>query len=387
MTDLSHFPILVAIETDATRFHGEHASRPRLPGKGDAGQILAHLSADLAALFPDIAGCWLTMPGGLYDQTQLLRPGYPILRALETLQRQKAEPGGQPGLLSIGCHEGSMPVPELDPLPDIPLGLLLLLPVLVSGEPGLAADLSERMEHRFLEAGQLSAHSAMGLEANFGVSVTHARFMTLTDLHTMLRMQLEHFGFLALWELLDAAFEERTEPLTVAGRGGQQYRWRDGAVHCAFETFDYWAGHGAGRDQPGTDLVLAKEYAEWTREYRQYLTTLQAHAVPVRQHLPGSEDEPLETSFLVEDAGPAPRRHSVQLTEHSSGDLGTVAVTVVHEGEQYNYYPLTPPGLNDLHASIRAEGLGSGGVAFPGGINYDARMRRLVPETLPAGHE
>ena len=34
MSDIAHTRILVAIETDATRYHGEHASRPRLQARG-----------------------------------------------------------------------------------------------------------------------------------------------------------------------------------------------------------------------------------------------------------------------------------------------------------------------------------------------------------------
>jgi hypothetical protein len=98
-----------------------------------------------------------------------------------------------------------MPNSDLQPLPDIPLGLLQLLPVVVNGPPELVEELGQAMEYRFLEEGQVSAHSASWLETAFGISINHARMMTLTDLNAMLRMQLDHFGFLPLWELLDAA--------------------------------------------------------------------------------------------------------------------------------------------------------------------------------------
>ena len=380
MTHSGYIPILVAIETDATRFHGEHTNRPRVLGKAAAEQMLAHLSADLAALFPGITRCSLAMPGAVYDQTQLLRPGYPVFQSLETFISESSGTDDQPRLLSLGEHEGRMPARDLEPLTDVPLGLLLTLPLVVSGPAGLTEDLSMNMEHQFLESGQLSAHSAQGLEANFGIPVTHARFMTLTDLHAMLRLQLEHFGFLPLWELLDAALNARTDPLSVTGGRGQQFQWLDGAVRSEFETFDYWASHGGGREHPGAEQVLAKEYADWTRECRQYLATLKAHAVPVLQFLP--QKELLESSFLVEESQSAAGSGAAQVTEHSSGELGTIAVTVILEGRQLNYYPLSPAGLNDLHASIRASGFGGGGMAFPGCINYDQSTRRLIPEAL-----
>jgi hypothetical protein len=385
VAEIAHLPILVAIETDATHFHGENASRPRLLDKGQAEQMLAHLSADLAALLPEIADCSLTMPGALYDQTQLLRPGYPVIRTLEALRQQHGA-SESPIMLGIGHREGRMPAPELVPEPDVTLGLLLALPVLASGAPGLAGALSRGLGQRFRERGRLPADATRGLEAKFGIRVIRARFMTLADLHAMLKMQLEHFGFLPLWELLNAALENRDEPLEVTGRNGQGFAWRDGAVRSEFETFDEWATRGGGRALPDADLALAGGYAEWTREYRQYLTTLLAHGVSVRQYLPGCA-EPLDGSYLVEESPIPPRSGTAQVTEHSSGDLGTVAVTVVREGRLFNYYPLIPAGLNELHTSIRAAGLGGGGVAFPGGINYDTRTRRLIPEALHPGHD
>lgn len=378
-----HIPLLLAVETEATRFHGEHAVRPAMLGKGDAEQVLAHVSADLAALFPELAECSLVMPGALFDQTQLLQPGYPVYRSLENMLAESfTADGAQPRLLSLGADRDRMPSPELEPKADVPLGMLQILPLLVAGEPGLTRDLAMRMEHRFLESGQVSAHTAKGLEANFGIPVTHARFMTMTDLHAMLRMQLEHFGFLPLWELLYAALDLEPGSLAASGRGGQRFEWRDGAVHCLFETFDHWANDGPGREYSCAGQILAREYSDWTREYRQYLTTLQAHAVPVLQHLAEDPDPVLEGSFLVEVSALAPGNGAAQVTEHSSGELGTIAVTVIHAGRQLNYYPLIPAGLNELHAVLRDSGLGGGGVAFPGCINYSERERRLIPDAL-----
>ena len=103
MDNTRHTRILVAIETDSTRYHGEHPRRPSLLEKGQAEQVLTHLSTDLATLFPEIRNCSLTMPGALYDQTQLLRPAYPLYSQLESLVLASfAGSGFSPRLLSIG---------------------------------------------------------------------------------------------------------------------------------------------------------------------------------------------------------------------------------------------------------------------------------------------
>lgn len=384
MVSVKHYQILVGIETDPRRYHGESANRPALLNRVAAEQVLAHLAADLTGMFPAIRRCTLTMAGALFDQTQLLSPGMPVYKALETLQ-QSSNPGGdfQARLLSVGANKGRMPLDELQPFGNIPLGLLQSLPLLVSGPDDCIVALAEEMEHRFLEQGQLSAHSAKGLEAQFEVSLNHARFMTLTDLNALLRLQLEHYGFLPLWELIDAAMNSPGRVLQIHTAEGLRFEWRDNAVHCFFESFDWWARHGGGADLSAANQKLQTAYTNWTREYRRYLTMLTAHGVQVSQHLPGLEDAELTDTFFLEESTIQPQREAAPVTEHHADDIGTVAVTVVSGNRQINFYPLLADGLNDLHRFIRKQGY-SGDVAFPGNIVYNKNSRQLIADTLPS---
>jgi len=383
MASILHQNILVGVETDPTRYHGEHASRPALLERVAAEQVLAHIAADLTAMFPVLSRCSLSMAGALYDQTQVLRPHLPVYTALKTLQHA-SNPGSdfQARLLSIGVSGAKMPVADLQPFENISLGLLQILPLLISGPAHSVIELLDEMEHRFLEKGQLSAHSAMALEAQFQVSVMHARFMTLTDLNAMLRLQLEHYGFLPLWELLDAAIMARAGELEVTTPGGLRFKWRDDAVHSFFEPFDWWAQRGGGCGLPAGQQSLQTAYAGWTREYRRYLTMLTAHGVRVRQHLPGLEDAELTDSFLLEESTNTPEPSAAPVTAHGTDDLGTIAVTVVRGARQMNFYPLKPSGLDDLHQFIRDEGY-SGDIAYPGRLLYDESSRQLSAESLP----
>lgn len=383
MTAILHRQILVGIETDPTRYHGEHASRPALLGKTAAEQVLAHISADLTAMFPAVNRCSLTMAGALFDQTQVLRPHLPVFSGLETLQ-QASNPGSdfQARLLSIGVNEGRMPLQDLQPFENIPLGLLQILPLLISGPAAEVTGLAAEMEHRFLESGQVSAHSAKALESQFHISVNHARFMTLTDLNAMLRLQLEHYGFLPLWELLDAAMSAPASPFEVITRAGLKFKWLDDTVHSFFESFDYWAHYGAGADTPADRQQLQSAYADWTREYRRYLTMLNAHGVSVDQHLAGLEDTSITDTFLLEESVTEPQPSAAPVTAHNIDDLGTIAVTVVKGQRQINFYPLQASGLNDLHRFIREQGY-SGDVAYPGRLCYDESSRRLIADSLP----
>jgi hypothetical protein len=376
------YRILVAIETDATRYHGTQPTRPALLGRADAEQMLAHIAADLTALLPGIGQCSLSAAGALYDQTQVLRPSMPVYAALESLAGcDKSEGIFQPGLISLGADEGTMPADALQPLDDIPLGLLQLLPLVLNGPAELVAELGQAMEHRFLEEGQLSAHSSAWLATAFGITINHARFMTLTDLNAMFRLQLEHFGFLPLWELLDAAMTGRKESFCVNASDGLQLEWREGEAHTTFETFDHWARSGGGRDRPAHGHLLAEGYADWTRELRRYLTTLKAHGVSLVFHLPGKEGQTLQGSYFIEQGHGGTSAHSSKITEHSFGELGTIAVSFTGEQGLENYYPLSPQGLNDIHNHIRIRELGEHTVAFPGCIQYDEESRALIADS------
>jgi hypothetical protein len=206
--------------------------------------------------------------------------------------------------------------------------------------------------------------------------------MTITDLNALLHLQLKHYGFLPLWELLDAAMNPPANALEVSTDGGLKFKWQDGAVHSFFESFDWWAQYGGGADLAADDQQLQAAYFDWTQEYRVYLTMLSAHGVKVCQHLPGLEDAELKDSFLLEESTVIPGASSLPVTEHSAGDLGTVAVTVVSGNRQMNFYPLQASGLNDLHEFIREQGY-SGDVAYPGRICYNETSRQLISEYLP----
>jgi hypothetical protein len=365
------------VETDPLRYHGENPLRPAPLDAGAAEQLLAHLAADLARLFPLAQRFGLCGIGALYDQAQVLRPGWPLFDAMRDVARRRwKEQGERTGLLSIGTADGHFPRIELNPDPALPPGMLQLIPLQLHGPGGELGPLEEEMEHRFMEEGQLSPLSARAIENAFGIVSTHARFLTLTDLRAMLTLQLEHFGFEAVSALLDAALERDPEEREVRGAQGQRFRWRDGTVWAEFQTLDYWANRGTGKSLEHDKLVDA--YIDWTREYRRVLVTLTAHGVPVVQHLPDSGD-PLEGLFLEEDAGPS-TIEAPMITEHGGGDLGTLAVSVVHDGRLRNFYPLAPEGSNALHTHIATLDPAAQGVSFPGRVCIDEDRRCLTTD-------
>ena len=94
-----------------------------------------------------------------------------------------------------------------------------------------------------------------------------------------------------------------------------------------------------------------------------------------------SAEQPLEGSFFAEPSGTTQGGGDATITEHSYGELGTIAITSVNGDCIENYYPLCPQGLNDVHSYLREHLPGTQTVAFPGSILYDERTRRLVPDS------
>jgi hypothetical protein len=381
MVSALHRHILLGIETDPTLYHGENARRPALLDSSHTATVLAHIATDLHEVLPATGKCTLSMAGTLFDQAQVLQPGLPVFGALESLWQTNAS-GEQPRM-AFGVEDQQMPHPELQPDADILPGPLQLLPMLLScpGDDDVVGSMD--LDRQFTEHGQLSRASVNSLEKHFNIAIRHTRFMSVAHLGKLLRRQLEHYGFLPLWELLDAAMNPPDGPLEVHTAQGARFRWQDGVVHGFFETFDWWAKRGAGVSATASGQRLQAAYAEWVRGYRRYQTVLASHGVELVQHLPGLEDAVLEGSFLLEESAATPAPDAVSVTEHSAGEMGVVAVTVVNGRRQMNFYPLGPAGVNELHRYIHKHGLG-GDTAYPGHICYDEKTRQLMAETLPS---
>ena len=200
------------------------------------------------------------------------------------------------------------------------------------------------------------------------------------DLSVVIPMHNEQDNVQTLLQELDAALSGRPEPLLVKTQSGQQLEWKNGAVHTSYETFDSWASSGAGAHILAARQALAAAYGDWTRDFRQYLTTLKAHGLDFVFRL-AANDLPLEGTFYKEQSSASPSAIDSTITEHSYSELGTIAVTARNGDSVENYYPLYPQGLNDIQAYLRTHVPGVHTVAFPGTILYDENTRRLVPDT------
>src|SRR5690606_13177755 len=122
--------------------------------------------------------------------------------------------------IAFGTHQGTLPG-ALTPSPALAEGPLRLVPFVLTGEAGDVAAVSQALEELLLETGMAGAGTALLAQEAFGLSVEHARYLTVHDLCAMTAMQYEHAGLGELWPIVETARSEERR-VGKEGRGG---RW------------------------------------------------------------------------------------------------------------------------------------------------------------------
>lgn len=242
MDSLSTCAGLVAIECEAP---GPPA-RAAL-GRRDAEALAAHLASDLGKHIGAAPSLDLVAVGALYDQAQVLRPGWPLHAALG--ESAVGLPGSAMSgrILALGAHAGRMPSPALEPERVLLGSPMLVLPWLLSGPDAAITTIGRKLEEHLLERGHANAALALAIGDAFGVKVTHARHMTALDLCALACAQYEHAGLGAVWQVVEAALLAPEVPRVATLPNGDHLSWRDGIV--ATDTLD-------ARLREGCALVL-----------------------------------------------------------------------------------------------------------------------------------
>ena len=410
-SELRHYAGLLAIELDPQR--SDPAGTPPEPLSVPAATALAgHLAKDLNPILGGIEHLGLILPGALYDQTEILRPGLPLLGVLAELYR-----GGSPGstfvprLIALGTKRGFFPVAAINPLRRPGSGPLLLLPFCFVGPGDDIARLARVMEDNLLQNGQVSPATGEAVRQAFGLAVLNLSFATVGDLCALLRVQLEANDFLPLWELLEHAWFERPGVRAVVLEAGNRFLVAGDHAHTPFYTFDDWAQFGPGRALPAAELD--EGYRRWARAQRQYALALEAYGLHVRRVLANPRlEETLATvdddaalaafrdipclsgDYLVErifhNDSEHPERQML-VTHQADAELGTLAYTVTTldaDGQLVrleHHYPLQPQGarvIADQLIQRCVEQNTERQVLHPGRLLYSETGRSLRAATM-----
>lgn len=365
MTASLNCPAVLALEL----CEGSRPARIML-SPADAGALAERVANDLARLLPGVDALGLALVAALYDQAQLLRPGFALFAELAELYRgSQRNAAFTPGLLGLGAACGRLPSALLEPEPGLQGSSLLLLPFVLLGPPAEAGAIGQTMEEAFVERGLADAATSWALQQGFGLELAHARYMTLNDLAALCAIQLDHLGLAALWTLIERSLWPRNSSTEVRTPAGQPWAWRNGGI-------EYPAlGYRAVQAAIGAGCVDAGEQAwvDWLLYQRQFQMSLNAHrirAVPLAaETLDGWLDAPaiddgLRVEWLLPPPGPG---EAVDACLHEHPQLGGVAVSLgVFRGGRWqtcaHAYPLDPGAgpalLEALGLSLRPRALG-----------------------------
>lgn len=243
-----------------------------------AGDLVAMLGRDLAALVPGVRECDLVLLGAHFDPAEALRPGWPLhRRASDLLQRAPGQAQGA-RMVGIGADAaGDVPMP-LRCDPDLHGGGLRVLPFLLHGDAARQA--GDALEDLLLDRGMAAADTALALQDGLGAQVEHARYLSLHDLAAMIALQYRNTGLDALWPLLETALLEPDAEAWLDAPPEPLARYGDGEVRIALLDPAAWRTRNAANE---SDCArLERGFAHFQARQRQFAAVLDAHGVPVQ---------------------------------------------------------------------------------------------------------
>ncbi|SEO43292.1 hypothetical protein [Aquisalimonas asiatica] len=403
-------PAVLTVELDLDVV--AQGQRPPEPLSSEAADSLCWAIADdLQRILGPLNDYGFVLLGGLYDLTEILRPGLPMVDVLSELYRRSLpDTRFQPQVMAIGADGDAFPIPEIAPRRRPGSGPLLAIPFLFLGEPENMDALGTKLEKNLLEKGRASLKTGQLVQDRFGIKALNLSFATFNDLCALMKIQLEHAEFGPLWTLLEAALFTSQPPARVELPEGNLLLVDGAQGFARFLTFSQWATENPGVTDP------AAAYGRFQQIQRQYTAGLAAHGLSV-QVVEDSADlrddnldqalsaarmgampaETLEVNEVVTDTGDWSDVAGISLTEHSRPGLGPVAYTVLVRSADdrvihyANHYPLAPEGIQHIRAQWQDTAARYGlDLEFlqPGDILHNANGDQLLPwpEAMGANH-
>lgn len=337
-------PIVLALEPVA----GESPARMTL-SRDEAAELAALVATDLHALVPQVDTARLALAGAMFDQVELLRPGFPVWATLDELARRVPRRHLE-NVVAFGSHDGHMPAQPLEPSPVYAEGPMRLLPMSLLASAEQAEELSEQLEIQLVGRGETGALTADWLMRTLGVRLEHVRYLSRNDLLALTCVQYEHVNLAPLWALLETALLTPQREETTMSARGLALRYADGKVLA--QSPAQWLAR-----QTGDDAERMHGFAGIVFELRQYAALLDAHQLALQLQSTGTAEAGpgylLETLAAVEPGYDPPT-----LFAHEAPGLGVVAITVAQRGEGgrarvlAHGYPLAPQALGPLLALL-----------------------------------
>jgi hypothetical protein len=335
-------------------------------------EIRRHLG-DLDA----IGVCWMA---GIYDSAQLLRPGFPLFNALTDIYRAGVkDPIGTPALVTLNSLHGKAPTASLEPDRSLLGGQMVFVPFVLVAHNVVIKTVSEQLEVCLGEQGLVDARFALKLASAIGVNVEHARLMTVNDLAAMTTLQLDHAGFQAFGQILEAAlfFSSSRQTCATSSTG---IRLTFAAQNLHIEAVDL--RQFTGNASPiVTQVNLLEQFIEQQIELRQILALANAHALHVKV-VAGGDEKHVDKSndFWFQSAQTCDFSQIKFVIACITPALGTL-VWVCLDGTQNEYavaYPLTANAAKSLRQRFLDAGSAPQWCEVPAAIDKVEKIYRFV---------
>ena len=375
-TPIIALPVLLALEPVA----GETPARMTL-SRDEAAELAELVAADLHALVPQVDAARLALAGALFDQVELLRPGFPVWATLDELARRV--PRGQlDNVVAFGSHDGHMPAPLLEPSAAFADGPMRLLPMSLLAPAGLAEELSEQLEIQLVGRGEAGARTADWLMRTLGIRLEHVRYLSRNDLLALTCVQYEHVNLASLWTLLETALLTPYRAESTLSARGLAMHYADGKVHA--QSPAQWLAA-----QTGDAAQRAYDFAGVVFELRQHAVLLDAHRLPLHLQAIAPQDVEAGAGYLLETLAVAdPGCGPPSLFAHEAPGLGVVVISVAQRGAAggarmlAHAYPLQPQALGPLLALLSERYGIAAELHALGRIVLDERGRLGAPATV-----
>ena len=376
-----------------------------------ADQLGWALAEDLQRILGPLDRYGFIVLGALYDLTEILRPGLPMVDTLAELYRRSLpDTRFQPQVMAIGVQGGDFPITDIAPERRPGSGPLLAIPFVFVGEPQAMDELGTALEKNLLEKGRASLKTGQLIQDRFGVKALNLSFATFNDLCALMKIQLEHAEFGPLWQILETTLFTQHPPTRINLPEGNIALAEGGEAFLAFLPFSQWIAAHPDTADPAAD------YASYHQRQRQYMAGLTAHGVRVSvvEYVPelldpdmakalsaarlnAMPDGTTEINEIVMGSEEWDSVATIILTEHSRPGLGPVAFTVLVRSPDdqvlyyANQYPLTPEGIARIQ-EYWTEKASQYGIELeriqPGDILHNGHGGQLLPwpEAMGTSH-
>lgn len=339
---------------------------PKALNTEKASALVAAITANMNEVVPSLHKYGIIIPAGLYDQTEILTPGFTLFNYLQEIYvRAQEKEGFTPAVIALGSDDDGFPIKEISPKLESGFGQILVIPFAIVAPKELIDTLDKDIDFTLLESGKISQNTIKEISTEFGIGISGGFFATLANMCAFLKTQLEKINCAPLWELFEQVFFSE-EPMLLSTESGNQFYYDGKKVIAAFMTYHDWLSYNHKEsDYQG--------YLQWVLIHRQYTIGLQSHGIEVVQvwfenslvDVDGdsicrflANATPITGQYIQTDGitdYSLSNATSLVLTEKFSDEIGTVAFILEdQDGIRISeYYPLSIDGIAEAEAAAQ----------------------------------